>query len=173
MKSETLLTLHEGLVSSLAYRGPVVIGRMRLLDLVLYITFICLAVRAGAAVLPTPLGAENRRGVLSLYISGASPALVKALPAGEPVWYSRNKAPIGRVRRVYARPAAAKTRAGWYTPRDLLLVLETSGRYKTGAGYFLGRNLPARIGETYLLQCTLATFRGRVEDLALSAGRKP
>ncbi len=142
--------------------------RFGLFELAVALVFAAVAVRAVTLALPSPLRAERRRVVLAVFISAAPSGLEKVLRPGEKVWCARNGAVLGRVSSISSRPAIMNQHPGWSAARDILILLAGTGRYQTGRGLFLGRNLAVRVGETYPLRCTLGSFWGRVERISLT-----
>lgn len=139
----------------------------RALDLALLVVMAALAARAVAAVLPKPLRAERRRVEAAFFVADAPSGLAEALRPGERIWCGRNGAALGRIKEIRARPSAGQRR-GWSAAQDLLILVESTGRYRAGQGLYLHRQMPVRVGESYPLRTTLGSFWGRLERLRLA-----
>ena len=155
------------------FRGPSLLGRWRLFDLILALVMAAIAIRAILAVLPVPLTAERRRVQIWLFVASVSGGMEQTLVRGEQVWRARDGAKLGRIEAIRSRPALdANHRSGWQAWRDILLCLSATGRYQAGRGLYLGRNLPVRVGDVYPLRTTLGAFWGRVERISLLGGNE-
>ncbi|MGE5551122.1 MAG: hypothetical protein ACM3ZC_11435 [Bacteroidota bacterium] len=147
-------------------------GRFRLRDLALAVVFGAIAIRAATAALPVPLGTEPRQVHITFFIKDVSAGLLGALPPGETVRHAKNGAALGRIISAQSRPAREPASGRhWSEALDVLAVVAGKGRFRAGKGLYLGRNLPVRVGESYPLRTTLASFWGRVERIKVAGGR--
>ncbi|MCL6613797.1 MAG: DUF4330 family protein [Firmicutes bacterium] len=151
----------------LRFRWPWKSGRIKPIDLGLFLVAAAIAVRAVVAVLPVPLGARERRVAIAVFVASAPSGLAESLRRGERVWCARNGGTFGEIISVQVRPAEA-ARPGWSPRVDLLILLSGRGRYRPGSGLYLDRGLAVRIGESFPLRTALAAFSGRVERLSFA-----
>ncbi|MGE5527631.1 MAG: hypothetical protein ACM3X6_00615 [Patescibacteria group bacterium] len=151
-------------------RWPAACRGRRWLDLILVLALAAVAIRTVLAVLPAPLYAQRREARVWLYAASVPPGLARALSPGLKVWRANDRALLGRIVEVRSRRARIITRPGWSAPLDLLIVISAEGRYREDNGFYLGKNLPVRIGEAHALRTALGAFWGRVERITLAGG---
>lgn len=141
-------------------------GRLRPLNLAIFLIAVAIAIRALSLVVPIPITAERRRIEMEIFVNAASEGLIDALKPGERLWSARNGASFGRIVDVRRRLAADQGRS-WSRKNDILLRVAGTGRFQRDLGLFIQRNQAVRVGESYPLRTALGSFWGRIERLTL------